>query len=187
MSIVLSNPSQQTINALRTGLRDLGHSVPDVSTLRGQHVFTIGLDQLTQGATLADARAIGWHFQLGDGRDASLAEVSEAGPTPPMLTRVATGDRVAQAAGARSGLEDLDKLRTARYELRVLRISGLRTEAFWLAGQNGAADYIFPYATMAPGVEPRLFAAQEFLAVAARLAQRQMRYDEPIQNPPAQR
>ena len=175
MPIIPANPSPAIVVALIKGLQDLGQPIPDAAGVQGKHMFTVGLRTAAGAASIADARPFGWQFQVSDGKTTRFAEVSEAIAPGPVLIRLSDGDVVNEALRQADGLLRVPQVQAADFEARILRVHGLRIEAFWLKPPSGTDDLIVPYLSISNVLEKmRAFRTADFFGGLAELARRQL-------------
>ena len=183
MPIIPTIVSSQTSEALQKGLQDLNRPLPDISTVPGNHVFTLGLQEIADGVALDAAQRIGWQFLIS-GQAMAAVDVSESALQPPVVTRLAEGNAVTDMATARKSLENLSQIQTSDYELRLLRIPGLRIDAFWLKSLAGMGDWVVVYRTIGNDFKGHVFPVSDFMAAIRNLAQQKLAaHDQPYELP----
>jgi hypothetical protein len=122
-----------------------------------QQVFALGLNPLLEDPDLQNAKPGGWRF-LTDTRSgqALSAEIKGGGDGAPRMTGLSRGPRVSLALQAAIEVRKLPDVQRNDYELRVLAIPSLLTEAFWLRWASIQArgnDLFVPFYTMAKEVQ----------------------------------
>jgi hypothetical protein len=86
---------------------------------------------------------------------------------------------VRRSIDALRDIPDIEGLKEEEYELRLLTIPGALLEAFWLKSKTDRQDFIVPVLAPPGDVEVgRTYSADEFLNLAAALAQRFREFDE---------
>jgi hypothetical protein len=170
MPLNLASPSSEVQAALRQGLADFGRPLPDAAIVRGSQVFTIGLDSLAgqsaAGAkSTADGNATSWRIPLRSGGTTLFAEVKQ--PPGAVLTSLSAGIDY---------LPQLPDVGPGNFTASILRLHGLRIDAFYLKPENGSGDLIVPYYSLNAKVPPMyVFAATDFFQTAIGLAQYQLK------------
>jgi hypothetical protein len=153
LAAFLSNPGD---TSRREGFAGEPPSIPTLADLGpdallqpvGEQVFVLALNTIAGNANINEATPAGWRFFAGTSPAKTvMGRVSRRQSSLPWrLTGVYYGDRVYAARQASLALEQLDEVRAADYEVRVLSIPGLNLEAFWLTAQNpGPADLVVPF------------------------------------------
>lgn len=99
-----------------------------------QQVFSLGLESLSQGQSIRDKAApTSWRFPIAASSGNGLyATVTRRDHEPPEFTGLARGAQAAIAVQADQDLRKLPAAEIQNYNLCVLTIPGLLTEAFWL-------------------------------------------------------
>jgi hypothetical protein len=120
-----------------------------------QKVYVLGLQQIADGQGPAEQNLAGWRFLTDIAPD--LATASEVRMTsddqPPVFANLSYGPRIAKAVAASGTIETLADLPQGNFELRLLSIPGLLTDAFWLRSADGSNDYVAPYDTVNQGLQ----------------------------------
>jgi len=94
-------------------------------------------------------RSSGWRFLAADGDVACACHVRGMSPgLPPKLTGYSKGAPVLAVIEAFNGLDEAlaSASITGNFQMRVLRITWLHLEAFWLHSLDGDQDWVVPYA-----------------------------------------
>jgi hypothetical protein len=146
-------------------------------TLAAPHdIYTLGLDELANGAGLDQARPVAQRFLVMEHDDAiASAELGADGES--FLSN--EGPFVAATAAAIREAEADPELADGRYELRVLRIPGLYFMALWLKDEDGDGDAIVPLAPApAPFKADRRYRPAELEDVLAALSRERLDFDD---------
>ena len=109
-----------------------------------QWTFTIGLEELAKEQVRLPATAVGWRYIIGNRLGQALSATVDSNDKLVGLSRgpaVTAGLRVARE------LKTLPEAADGKYEIRLLTIPGLLTEAFWLKSLDGKPDLIVPFST----------------------------------------
>jgi len=159
-----AEPSPEIVQAVRSHLselaarpqfqeRRLAQAEPSRLELAVPHdVYTLGLDELSAGASLWDAQVVGQRFLVVDGdTPVSSAEVTPGGGG----FQANEGPFVAATLAAIEEAERDPDLTDGRYELRVLRIPALYLMALWLKDDDGDGDLVIPLAPAPEPLEPK--------------------------------
>ena len=139
------NPPEQAIDYIDAFLQP-GDPSPD--NLRQQQywqwTFTLGLEELAKAnAKLPDA-AVGWRYEIGDGSGQALSATVDS---KNKLVGLSRGPAVSSSLSVASELRTLPEAAEDDYEIRLLTIPGLLTEAFWLKSLDNKPDLIVPFST----------------------------------------
>jgi hypothetical protein len=175
-----AEPSPEIVESIRSHLselaarpqfqeRGLAQAEPSRLELAVPHdVYTLGLDELSAGASLEDAQAVGQRFLVVDGdRAVSSAEVTPGGGG----FQANEGPFVAATLAAIEEAERDPELSDGRYELRVLRIPALYLMALWLKDDDGDGDLVIPLAPAPEPLEPeRRYRPDELMGALAEMA-----------------
>jgi hypothetical protein len=172
---------RQLTSFLRTG-------DPSPDARRGKppayQVFTLGLVPLSEGRKLEDnVTSVSWRFLINSSSGGGLyATVAARAGEQPKVTGVSRGPKAVIALQAN---QDLRKLRQAdtneqKYELRLLTVPGLLTEAFWMKWipDDAEKDLIVPFFTSQKLVPMHAYSIDEFVGIAGPLAQARLRAEE---------
>jgi hypothetical protein len=180
MSLIFRKPPHETWEALlagRTFLRPGDPSLRDMANAPlAQPVYTLGLRQIAGGDELGAASPTSWRFVArGESGQFVAAEVSARLGVAPKMTGLWRGRQIENVVRAVEDVTALEELRAADYELRVLRIPALRTEAIWLKAPDDANDRMVPFLTLARELESmKPYSAGDFLTIARRMAAKQL-------------
>src|SRR6266542_2919283 len=161
-------------NAFRAGIQGGNETVgPDYPNAPEFHhpVYAVGLRALDGGAAFSP-KQVGWQFLTrdSDGRaiGGDVPQTSLDGGA--LTTSRMQGPAVDKALQAILTTQELDQVRRNDYEVRVLRIPGLRIEAFWLKAKPYqdrpvSDDFVFPYLSFAEEIpERQLLPMSKFVA-----------------------
>lgn len=155
--------SQFSTKALRGARKDqLDLSTP-------HQVFTMGLDDVTSGATLDRAQPVGWRYLIEEGGQLiASAETAPAADGSHEVAQFTEGPFVAETDKAVKAVRKLPQLEAAGFELRLLRIPALYVMALWL--HSPASDLLVPLAPSPIRKEGKPMPAAEFFADLSGLA-----------------
>jgi hypothetical protein len=149
-----------------------------------QQIWILGLKDLVDSG-LTKAKSAGWRFLATDtrGYQALAANVAESEGKPARMTGLSRGPEVVLALQSARQLERLPKVlqlvETVNYELRILKITGVLIEVFWLHWEtNPDKDVVIPFLTHAPEQVMQVYELQPFLDVFCPLAQARLDLDE---------
>ena len=190
MTLRVAEPTRESIEAVQHNLselagrsafrgRALGRINPlDVALAAPHDVYSLGLDQLAEGASIDSAHPVGRRFMVMDGeRPVASAEV--AGREDGSGFQANEGPFVAATARAIEQAEQDPELADGRFELRVLRIPALYLMALWLKDENGDDDVVIPLdPAPAPLESGRRYRPEEVLAELAPVAHERLSFDD---------
>jgi hypothetical protein len=151
MSLKRPTPSEPARRALVEGLGDYMDSSHPVGRALLQtpvalHVFTLTLDDVPRG--VHKARSAGWRFLAVAPSGVPVAgDVIEPEGLQPRMTGLSLDPIIGRAILATRRVASLPEVEAKDYELQVLRIPGVLTEAFWLKSINGGEDLMVPVLT----------------------------------------
>jgi len=151
----------------------------DSPEYHAQRIFVLSPGEVMGAGGLRTARAAGWRF-LASGISSQYgiaASVAQRG-NGWSLESVSYGPGIDVSLNAIRLLQpDLQALPDV-YELRVLKIPSLLTEAFWLLSPaNSQLDRVVPYLTRLAGIEPtRKYSEHEFLSLIRPYAKKRLEY-----------
>ena len=95
------------------------------------------------------------------------------------MTSLSRDPLVGKAIQAIHEVESLPEVQQQNYELQVLRIPGILTEAFWLKSLTGAPDLIVPVLTRSRKLQVmRAYPWEEFLNIVRPIAQYFLKFDQ---------
>lgn len=134
-----SDGAKFTTPALREARKDrLALSAP-------HQVFTMGLDDVAAGGGLDRARPVGWRFLIQeDGNAVASAETTPGQDGTDEVSHFNEGPFVAATDQAMAAVRNLPQLKSAGFDLRLLRIPALYMMALWL--HSPATDLLVPLA-----------------------------------------
>ncbi|UGT61256.1 hypothetical protein [Nocardia asteroides] len=139
----------------------------DLST--PHQIYTLGLDDITAGAGLDAARAVGWRYLVVDGAQIiASAETTLAPDGTQQMSRFTEGPFVLATDKALKVVRKLPQLTAAGFDLRLLRIPALYVMALWL--HSPLADILAPLDPSPIGKEGKPIPAAQFLTELAELA-----------------
>jgi hypothetical protein len=183
MALYTTDPDPEVVEVVRAQLaqlvgrpefrdRALARANPLGLALAAPHdVYVLGLDELAEGARLADARLVAHRFLvLDDSAPLASAEVATDERAGLMVTE---GPYVDGTARAIENAEERDDVADA--EVRMLRIPALYLMALWLHERDGGNDILVPVEPAPAPLEPgRYYPADEFLAELAAMARQRL-------------
>ena len=147
-----------------------------------QQVFSLGMEPLSQNHPMRDsAVAANWRFLMAATAGSGLYATVTSHDAPE-FTGLARGAPAAIAVQADQDVRKLPAAQAENYNLSVLAIPGLLTEAFWLKwiGPDGkesdpARDLIVPFVTAQKQLMPmHPYTVEEFTRIAAPLAKKKL-------------
>lgn len=165
----------------RTGFRDraLTRANPAGLALAVPHdVYSLGLSDLAEGASLDAATVVGRRFIVMDG-DKPIASAEVADQDKGSGFQANEGPYVESTAAAIEHAERDPDLADNDYEVRVLRIPALYVMALWLKNEQGGADVLIPLdPTPAPLEAGRKYAPAEIRSPLAEAARARLAFDD---------
>jgi len=160
-----------------TNTRQLRFSLP---------IHVLSLKELTNDDPDLAPRAVGWHFVAVDERGLVAGDV----PNLPdrtdrgeQLTTSLTFGLVVEAAWKAYGqVRKLPEVQSQSFELRTLRITGLRIDAFWLKaapfdGRLYEKDRLYAFLAFQKELKNKLVSARDFLEIVRKLAAKRILVD----------
>jgi hypothetical protein len=145
-----------------------------------QQVFSLGLEPLSNNQPIRDhAKAANWRFLIAAGSGKGLyATVTRHDHEPAEFIGLSRGAQAAVAVQADQDLRKLPAAQAEKYNLCVLAIPGLLTEAFWLkwvapdgTESDPSKDLIVPFVTAQKQLMPmHPYSVEEFTIIAGPLA-----------------
>ena len=153
-----------------TNTRQLRFSLP---------IYVLSLKDLTNDDPDLEPRAAGWHFVAVDARGLVAGEVpnlpDKTKSSERLTTSLTFGLLVEEAWKAYSQVRKHPKLQRQSYELRGLRIHGLRIDAFWLKaapfdGRLYKKDWLYAFLAFQKELKNQLVPASAFLKTVRELA-----------------
>src|SRR2546421_4056350 len=143
------------------------------------HIYVLSLQELSKDNPDLKPRAAGWHFVAVDGRGLVAGEV----PNLPdrtdrgeqFTTSLNFGPPVEEFWKAYGQVKKHPKLQSQSFELRTLRVNGLRIDAFWVKaapfdGRLYDKDLLYAFLAFQEELKNRLVPALEFLKIVRKLA-----------------
>jgi hypothetical protein len=143
-----------------------GGAPPNVTV--PQQLFVMGLDEVTQGASLDAARQTGWRYLLTKppamgGTAVAAAEVHQVG-NEHRFAQLQQGYLSEETRKAINIARSLPQVAGGNYELRALRIPALMVDAVWLKDQTGDNDLVLPIRSNVPALtDGQAYPEKEFL------------------------
>jgi hypothetical protein len=132
-------------------------------------VFTMGLDDITSGASLDKAQPVGWRYLVtASGKTVASAETTLAPDGTNEVSQFTDGPFVAATDKAVKEVGKLPQVGAAGFELRLLRIPALYVMALWLHAP--AADLLVPLAPSPIQKDGKPMPPAEFFADLTELA-----------------
>jgi hypothetical protein len=161
---------------------------PSLSDLRQQQYWqwtlTLGLEELAKANTQLLGAPVGWRYLIGNRNGQALAANIDADNK---LVDLFRGPAVTAALNAARELKTLPEAADGKYQIRLLTIPGLLTEAFWLKSQDSKPDLIVPFST---AQELRLghpYPVEKFLKIMQPLAEAWLAGWAKVKEPKAQK
>ncbi|MEZ5402379.1 MAG: hypothetical protein R2729_22080 [Bryobacteraceae bacterium] len=156
MPIIIKEPSETFRNSVVTGSRQAksvaSMTKEDVGTALTPHqIYTIDEDRLAAGATIADARLIGWRVFHADDRDAVIESYCTENDDGHQFGGVNRGPYVAGTRSALAAAKALPEAAEQDFEVRLLRLHALHFTALWLHGSTSETDILIPIAPIFSG------------------------------------
>jgi len=112
-----------------------------------QQVFTLGLENLGQGA--AAATPVGSRYLAMLNGLAVAADLTEpAAGAASKVASISSGPQIRQAIDAIPVIQRLPDVQNAAYELVTLQIPGVLTECYWVKLINGTDHLFVPYLSL---------------------------------------
>jgi hypothetical protein len=149
-----------------------------------QQVFSLGLEPLSKDQSIRESAApANWRFLMAAaGGNGLYATVSRHDHEAPEFVGLARGAPAAIAVQADQNVRKLPAAQAENYNLSVLAIPGLLTEAFWLkwVGPDGkesdpARDLIVPFVTAQKELMPmHPYPVEEFTKKVGPLAKKKL-------------
>jgi hypothetical protein len=185
-------PSEAVKRALREGIADfMDSNDPLAKTLLtasfGLRVFTLGLDKLDESFKQS-LQSAGWRFMAlsSSGLPIAADVVDRGDGEPPRMISLSRDPVIADMVVAARRIEKSPEVQAKDYDLRLLRIPGVLTEAFWLKPLVGEDHLIVPILTKSRGLlqEKRPLPIADFLSIVRGLANE---FRERSNRPPEER
>ena len=178
----LNEPTPPEV-AQSTFLKGLGDATHNRQMRFSLPIYALSLKELTKDSGDLVPRAVGWHFVAVDGRGLVAGEVPNLPDSGERLTTsLAFGLLVEEAWKAYGQVRKHPELQKRSFELRGLRIAGLRIGAFWLKaapfdGRLDQKDRLYAFLAFQKELKNQLVPAREFLRIARELAAKRILID----------
>jgi len=180
MAINIPEAPAETLNALRqtipmhlasapaqSRMRAVADSAAPIALTQAHPVYVATLADLVEGHILSRARLVSWRAFLVDAGNEPFAAAETQKSEPAGINE---GRFVGGTAEAMIAAENLDEVRGADYELRLLRLPAVYTVAVWLARPE--QDILIPAAPVQPPLQPNIpYNEAEFIAALKPLAE----------------
>jgi hypothetical protein len=190
MTLRMPEPTEASVETVRSHLSELAgrtafrrraltRANPAGLALAAPHdVYSLGLSDLAEGASLDAATVDGRRFIVMDGdKPIASAEVADQGRGSGF--QATEGPYVESTAAALERAEEDPDLDDDDYEIRVLRIPALYVMALWLKNEQGGTDVLIPLdPTPAPLEAGRKYAPAELLSALAEPARARLAFDD---------
>ncbi|HYP48092.1 MAG TPA: hypothetical protein VEQ61_05595 [Thermoleophilaceae bacterium] len=190
MTLRVADPTRESVEVVQQNLselagrsafrgRALGRVNPLNVALAAPHdVYSLGLEELAEGASIDSAQPVGRRFMVMDG-DRPVASAEVAGRQDGSGFQANEGPFVAATARAIEQAEEDPELADGDYELRVLRIPALYLMALWLKDENGDGDLVIPLDPAPTPLESgRRYRPEEVLAELQTVARERLSFDD---------
>lgn len=194
MALKVPEPPQESRSTLQEGLKRLAPRAKDafameslggapINVLNSHHVFVLNRDQLDV-TKLNAAMPVGWGYVVGQSTEnvtaespVASAEVLERGGGH-QFSHIQHGWLGKATQRAISVAEQLPQVIAGSYELRMLRVPSLYTDALWLKNLAAGRDLVVPIASANPEIQAdRSYDAEEFLAIMRDIAAKKAGFD----------
>jgi hypothetical protein len=166
MSLKIPSPPTSTLRAYKSGLSDFvdsGCSLWNLMLQRHQAhaVHNLHLQKLHDALCQNPCppldekvtKPTGWRFLASDTGLVGACHVgAESTGAAPKVTGFSNASEIEGITGLIGRLGNLPEVQKDTFELRVLRITWLHHEAFWLHSVTGGVDLVIPYTTFAVGI-----------------------------------
>ena len=176
--------SDQLRAVLQKGLRTY---MPDrdaaadlfAKTAQGIRVFTIALDDVVKGTDLTHTDSAGWRFLATvENQGAMAVDVVNPDNREATVASLSRHRLIAEAIASWEKLRNSEIAKREDLELRILRIPGMLTEAFWLKAADGR-HFIVPYLVPDPALRVlHPYTLADFLDAARPIAERFVSADD---------
>lgn len=190
MTLRVPEPTEASVETVRSHLselagrtafrrRALARANPAGLALAAPHdVYSLGLRDLAEGASLDAATVDGRRFIVMDGdKPIASAELADQGRGSGF--QATEGPYVESTAAALERADEDPELAEDDYEIRVLRIPGLYVMALWLKHEQGGTDVLIPLDPAPAPLEPgRKYGPVEILSALAEPARARLAADE---------
>jgi hypothetical protein len=197
MTLRVPEPTEESVEAVTAHLselaartnfrhRALNRANPASLALAAPHdVYSLGLTDLTEGASLDAATVTGRRFLVMDGQT-PIASAELADQDKGAAFQANEGPYVEATAVAIARAEADPELANHDYEVRVLRIPALYFMGLWLKNEQGEADVLIPLdPAPAPLEAGRKYTPTEALSALAEPARERLEVDDVGDTPPS--
>jgi hypothetical protein len=139
-------------------------------------VYALSLEELGKADPIRPT-ALGWQFLTIDSKGFVCGEVSNQPDDPggEVATSLTRGTAIDECWKAYEAVKQHPEVLNEPFELRRLRISPLRIDAFWLKASPsddvlGASDRVYPFVAFDERLKSQLLSAPAFLTIVRQLA-----------------
>jgi hypothetical protein len=139
-------------------------------------VYALSLEELGKADPIRPT-ALGWQFLTIDSKGFVCGEVSNQPDDPggEVATSLTRGTAIDECWKAYEAVKQHPEVLNEPFELRRLRISPLRIDAFWLKALPsddvlGASDRVYPFVAFDERLKSQLLSAPAFLTIVRQLA-----------------
>ena len=139
-------------------------------------VYALSLEELGKADPIRPT-ALGWQFLTIDSKGFVCGEVSNQPDDPggEVATSLTRGTAIDECWKAYEAVKQHPEVLNEPFELRRLRISPLRIDAFWLKALPsddvlGASDRVYPFVAFEVELKSKLLSAPDFLTIVRQLA-----------------
>ena len=139
-------------------------------------VYALSLEELGKADPIRPT-ALGWQFLTIDSKGFVCGEVSNQPDDPggEVATSLTRGTAIDECWKAYEAVKQHPEVVNEAFELRRLRISPLRIDAFWLKALPsddvlGASDRVYPFVAFEEELKSKLLSAPDFLTIVRQLA-----------------
>ena len=169
MPIEPDTPSLAVTQVMLAGLGEL---------LRPNKVYVLGPQEVHDGKLPTENDYVGWKYLTPLSPDIGLATLLNQGPgADAVFAGISYGRQAAQALQILPQLETLPGIAAWTYELRMLNVPALLTEAFWLKAAPPGTDYVVAYDSKAPNLQVRYaYTMAQFLEILKPLAASRLQF-----------
>jgi hypothetical protein len=195
MQFIEQTPSRDVLLAYAHQLPDFLKSgspaPPPDRTAKAQiyQLFTLGLQDLAGGKDLGVATTKGWRFVTTGRGNGTSAAVLDSGPGGvPTMTGLSRGPQAKLTVQTFDAIRKSPQPDDRSYEMRLLAIPGLLTEAVWLKSvpDSAATDMVVPYLVISKKlVAGTVYKRDDFMAIVKELAAERLDYDDTATDTPS--
>jgi hypothetical protein len=192
MSVPRPSPTDEIMQALRTGLRPfLAENDPLRRILIGAQagerealpVFAVGLKDVAAGTWQQGREFVGWRFLAVDahGNGIVVNVTAPAAGHPPRVAGVQRGRHVAKTIEAVRAVQAPPDAAGVDVELTFLNIPGLLTETFWIRTKAHGDGWAVPYRTLIDDLKQKpIYTLNDFFNQSKQLAADRLQQDDGI-------